>query len=99
MVHTEDPAEPLERCPDLWFSDCGLVIRAGRMHFRLSRDMLAARSPVFADMLAFTQPEDAETIEGCPVVSLDDSPEHLTVFFRALFDYEWAFPRSLQDRL
>ncbi|KAJ7079439.1 hypothetical protein B0H15DRAFT_914117 [Mycena belliarum] len=88
------PAEPLplQRCSDLWFSDCGLIIRAEHVLFRLSREMLAARSPVFADMLSFAQPDDAELLDGCPVVSLPDPPDELRVFFRALFDHEFFEP-------
>lgn len=88
MLDTPRSYEALERCADLWFSDCGLIVRAGNTLFRLSGQMLSARSPVFADMLSFPQPEDAEKIEGCPVVCLPDSPHDLSVFFRALFDHE-----------
>ncbi|KAJ7448988.1 hypothetical protein FB451DRAFT_1102918 [Mycena latifolia] len=92
MVHTPELADGFERCSDLWFSDCGLIIRAANLLFRLSREMLAARSPVFADMLSFPQPEDTETIDGCPVVSLPDAPDQLCAFFRALFDHEFFKP-------
>ncbi|KAJ7223492.1 hypothetical protein GGX14DRAFT_351947 [Mycena pura] len=81
-----------QRCPNLWFSDCGLVIRADKMLFRVSKDMLAARSPVFADMLSFPQPADVEMIEGCPVVSLPDAAQEVTVFLRAVFDPEFFKP-------
>ncbi|KAJ6531182.1 hypothetical protein B0H19DRAFT_911807, partial [Mycena capillaripes] len=80
------------RCPDLWFADCGLIVRAGNLLFRISREMLAARSPVFADMLAFTQPDDAEKIDGCPVVDLPDAAEEVAVFFRALFNHDFFEP-------
>ncbi|KAJ7685646.1 hypothetical protein DFH06DRAFT_1159044 [Mycena polygramma] len=81
-----------ERCPDLWFADCGLVVRAENVLFRVSGAMLAARSPVFADMLGFSQPDDAERIEGCPVVDLPDTAEDVKVFFKALFDYDFFQP-------
>jgi len=83
---------PAERCPDLWFSDCGLIVRVGNVLFRISREMLAARSPVFADMLAFTQPDDAETVDGCPIVVLHDAPEEVAVFFKALFNHDFFHP-------
>ncbi|KAJ7496159.1 hypothetical protein B0H11DRAFT_2189990, partial [Mycena galericulata] len=94
MIDTPPSRDSLERCTELWFSDCGLIIRAETMLFRLSGQMLSAHSPVFADMLAFPQPEedDSEQLEGCPVVSLPDSADHLRSFFRALFDYEYFKP-------
>ncbi|KAJ6616328.1 hypothetical protein B0H10DRAFT_1799704 [Mycena sp. CBHHK59/15] len=78
----------LARCVDLWFTDCGLVIQAGNMLYRISGEMLAAKSPVFADMLSFPQPEDPEQIDGCPVVFVPDSSLEMTVFLKALLDYE-----------
>ncbi|KAF7353993.1 hypothetical protein MVEN_01086000 [Mycena venus] len=48
--------------------------------------------PVFADMLAFPQPEDAETLDGCPVLHLDDSAADTMYFLKALFDYEFFAP-------
>ncbi len=74
------------RVEELWFSDGGLVVQAEQSLFRVSAGILAARSPVFQDMLSFTQPPDAQSIEGCPVVKLLDSAADVTCFFRAIFD-------------
>ncbi|KAJ7119184.1 hypothetical protein C8R44DRAFT_878683 [Mycena epipterygia] len=76
----------LNRVDELWFSDSGLVVQAENSLFRVSGAVLAARSPVFKDMLSFPQPPDSETIEGCPVVKLPDSAADITRFFRAIFD-------------
>ncbi|KAJ7160639.1 hypothetical protein C8R43DRAFT_1063871 [Mycena crocata] len=82
----------LKRCEDLWFGDCGLIVRAENTLLRVSREMLAARSPVFADMLSFSQPDDAEMIDGCPVVTLLDLSREVTVFFWALLNHEFFRP-------
>ncbi len=74
------------RVEELWFSDSGLVVQAEQSLFRVSGAVLAARSPVFKDMLSFTQPPDAETFAGCPLVRLSDSAADVTCFFRAIFD-------------
>jgi hypothetical protein len=74
------------RVEELWFSDSGLVVQAEQSLFRVSGAVLAARSPIFKDMLSFTQPPDAETIDGCPVVKLPDLAIDITCFFRAIFD-------------
>ncbi|KAJ6500870.1 hypothetical protein C8R45DRAFT_82677 [Mycena sanguinolenta] len=80
------------RVEELWFEDGGLVVQAGQSLFRVSRGVLAARSSVFKDMLVFTQPPDAETIDGCPVVRLPDSAEDVTCLFRAIFDSSFFEP-------
>ncbi|KAJ7232030.1 hypothetical protein B0H12DRAFT_203245 [Mycena haematopus] len=80
------------RVEELWFEDGGLVVQAEQSLFRVSRAILAARSSVFKDMVAFTQPPDAETIDGCPVVRLLDSADDVTCFFRAIFDSSFFEP-------
>ncbi|KAJ7753392.1 hypothetical protein DFH07DRAFT_513347 [Mycena maculata] len=80
------------RVESLWFSDGSLVLQAENSLFRVSGAVLAARSPVFKDMLAFPQPADAETIDGCPVVRLPDSATEVTHFLRALFDSSFFEP-------
>ncbi|KAF7359028.1 BTB domain-containing protein [Mycena sanguinolenta] len=80
------------RVEELWFADSGFVVQAGQSLFRVSGAVLAARSSVFKDMLAFTQPPDAETIDDCPVVKLLDSAEDVTCFFRAIFDSSFFEP-------
>ncbi|KAJ6550509.1 hypothetical protein B0H10DRAFT_2084607, partial [Mycena sp. CBHHK59/15] len=57
--------------------------------FRVYRGILAARSPVFRDMLALPQPDDAKMLDGCPVVHLSDSAADTMYFLKALFDYEF----------
>jgi hypothetical protein len=82
---------PIRRAEHLWFKDCGLVIRAGNVVFRVSGEILAAKSPVFRDMLQIPQPLDGETVDGCPVVCLPDDPLDTTAFLRAIFDSECVF--------
>ncbi|KAJ7132542.1 hypothetical protein C8R44DRAFT_774165 [Mycena epipterygia] len=77
---------------NLWFKDCGLVLRAGDLVFRVSGEILAAKSPVFRDMLQIPQPVTGETVDGCPVVHLPDDPTDTTVFLRAIFDSEFFEP-------
>ncbi|KAJ7184706.1 hypothetical protein C8R46DRAFT_983838 [Mycena filopes] len=85
-------ASSMERVDALWFPDGNIVLCAHGVLFRVFRGILAARSPVFADMLAFPQPEDAETLDGCPVLHLDDSAADAMYFLKALFDYEFFAP-------
>ncbi|KAJ7604131.1 hypothetical protein FB45DRAFT_939791 [Roridomyces roridus] len=80
------------RHPELWFDDGSIVIQAENTQFRVHRSILAARSPVFKDMLSFPQPLDAELVEGCPLVHLHDSAAELSVFLRAIFNSEFFMP-------
>ncbi|KAJ7132735.1 hypothetical protein C8R46DRAFT_818567, partial [Mycena filopes] len=82
----------LTRAEGLWFEDCGLIIQAETTLFRVSRDFLAMRSPVFGDMLALPTPKDAELMEGCPFVRLPDSAEDVTYFLKALIYSEFFEP-------
>lgn len=72
--------------PDPWFEDGNLILEAGETRFRISRGVLAARSPVFQEMLLFPQPPGEELVDGCPVVRLHDSPEDVGYFLKAIYD-------------
>ncbi|KAJ6548094.1 hypothetical protein DFH09DRAFT_989136 [Mycena vulgaris] len=84
----------LQRVQDLWFADGNLVIQAGNSQFRVYRGILAARSPVFQDMLSFPQPPDSELVEGLPLVNLPDAETEVIEFLKAIFipEYFAAFP-------
>ncbi|KAJ7689821.1 hypothetical protein B0H17DRAFT_1202070 [Mycena rosella] len=91
-VDTE-PSEP-HRVEELWFEDGNIVLQAGNSQFRVYRGILAARSPVFKDMLSFPQPPESELVEGCPLVRFPDAENEVTDFLKAIFtpDYFPAFP-------
>ncbi|KAK7028781.1 BTB domain-containing protein [Favolaschia claudopus] len=76
--------EDLTRADGLWFEDCGLIILAEKTIFRVSRDYLAAHSPIFKDMLALPAPREVDMMLDCPFVALPDSAADITVFLKAL---------------
>ncbi|KAJ7064278.1 hypothetical protein C8F01DRAFT_1022289 [Mycena amicta] len=82
------------RVQDLWFPDATLVFQAENTQYRVYAGLLAARSSVFADMLAFPQPADADcdTVDGCPLIVLPDEAHDVTCFFRAIFDSSFFIP-------
>ncbi|KAJ7290264.1 hypothetical protein C8J57DRAFT_1492991 [Mycena rebaudengoi] len=43
-------------------------------------------------MLSFPQPNEAETIEGCPIVHIPDSAAEVTVFLKTIFSSEFFEP-------
>ncbi|KAJ7490861.1 hypothetical protein FB451DRAFT_1022821 [Mycena latifolia] len=60
--------------------------------YSVYRGVLAARSPIFHDMLELTQPKEQETLQGCPVVRLPDAAAEVAVFLKALFDSSFFEP-------
>ncbi|KAJ6535567.1 hypothetical protein B0H19DRAFT_432915 [Mycena capillaripes] len=82
----------LMRADGLWFEDCGLIVRAEKTLFRISKHHLASHSPIFRDMLLLPQPPNAEMMDGCPLVHLPDSAEDVTFFLKALMFYDFFEP-------
>lgn len=74
----------LVRAEGLWFADGGLIIQAETTLFRVYREFLAVHSGVFRDMLSIPIPADTETMDGCPLVRLQDSAEDMAYFLKAL---------------
>ncbi|KAJ7435943.1 hypothetical protein FB451DRAFT_1153424 [Mycena latifolia] len=85
------PSTP-QRDPELWFEDGNLVLQAGNSQFRVYRGILAARSPIFQDMLSFPQPPDSEMVDGCPLVRLPDAENEVSEFLKAIFIPEYFLP-------
>ncbi|KAJ7169006.1 hypothetical protein C8R46DRAFT_243707 [Mycena filopes] len=90
------PANVRHWVEDLWFKDGTLVLFTEGCMFRVYGGLLAKQSSVFHNMLEFPQPDDAELIDGCPVVRVSDTDRDLSSFLSALFDYEsfGAFPAA-----
>ncbi|KAF7291775.1 BTB domain-containing protein [Mycena chlorophos] len=92
-------AHTLRQVDGLWFDLDGVILRAEDTVFRVSRSILAARSTVFCDMIAFPQPAavgaadaDSETLDGVPVVRIFDAPEDVEPFLRAIFNSNYFMP-------
>jgi hypothetical protein len=94
----ESPASPhvstskptFKRAPDLYFPDGNIILEAEMTHFRVFRGVMAARSPIFKDVLSLPQPKQdggEGKVDGCDVVHLaGDDPEDVACFLKALFD-------------
>ena len=81
---SEDAIDPV--LSDIWYDDGNVVLQAQNTQFKVYRGILAQSSPVFKDMFSFPQPplEDAQLVDGCPVVHLSDSAEEVRYILRAL---------------
>ncbi|RPD75421.1 hypothetical protein L226DRAFT_485561 [Lentinus tigrinus ALCF2SS1-7] len=87
--HDEDAPQPqgladLTRDKEFWLDDGSIVLITQKTAFKVYKGLLAAQSPVFADMVATATPDPEHSLEGCPVVHLSDSPEDMRHFLRAL---------------
>ncbi|KAJ6452660.1 hypothetical protein C8R45DRAFT_1223452 [Mycena sanguinolenta] len=79
----------LAREETLWFPDGTLILWAQNHLFRVFPGILAAKSPVFQDMLSFPQPQNGESYDGCLLVYLSDSAADATHFLKAIFHYDY----------
>ncbi|PIL34218.1 hypothetical protein GSI_03929 [Ganoderma sinense ZZ0214-1] len=84
-------ASPLEeyevptRHPDIYFEDGNLSIVAGRQYFIVHRGLLCRHSEVLRVRIESIKTNDERLLEGLAVLYLDDSPEDLAHFLRALY--------------
>jgi hypothetical protein len=86
MSTSETPATR-ERVEDLWFEDGNIILRAENSLFRIYSGLLAARSSVFRDMLAFPPPAEGNPMtDDCHIVTVYDSAKDVTVFLKAIID-------------
>ncbi|KAJ7634517.1 hypothetical protein FB45DRAFT_1141583 [Roridomyces roridus] len=71
----------------IWKPFGDIVLQVESTQFRVSRDVLATQSPVFADMFAVPQPPNEPTVEGCPVVTLSgDSAKDWELLLGVLYE-------------
>ncbi|KAF9562290.1 hypothetical protein CPC08DRAFT_742228 [Agrocybe pediades] len=87
------PQETPVPVDDLWFDDGNLILQAEKSLFKIYSGLLAARSSVFRDMLAFPPPAEGNaTLDGCPIVTVYDSAKDMNYFLKAVFDTSFFEP-------
>ncbi|KAJ7309304.1 hypothetical protein DFH08DRAFT_719256 [Mycena albidolilacea] len=72
----------------IWFSDGNIILEAANTSFRVYSQLVAAKSTVLADILAFPQ----YTLHEIPVVRLLDAAEDLKALLRAILDSNFFMP-------
>ena len=85
-----DPVEDIAHDEEFWFDDGSIILIAGSIAFKVYKGLLAAQSPVFADMLATVNPQASQTFEGCPVVRLADNYQDWMALLRWLGNPEYV---------
>ncbi|KIK52868.1 hypothetical protein GYMLUDRAFT_179637 [Collybiopsis luxurians FD-317 M1] len=85
---------PIVKNPNFWFSDGNIVLLASMFAFKIHRGQLQRHSEFFDGMFDIPQPSKQDTLEGCPLVEMQDSPDDLYHFLGALYDGLYlSFPR------
>ncbi|TCD62385.1 hypothetical protein EIP91_006967 [Steccherinum ochraceum] len=83
-----------KRHPDLWFSDGSVILKAEDGLFKVHMSILSRHSVFFRDMFSLPQPPQTsplslgqdEVMEGCPMVTLQDSADDVASLLIALYD-------------
>lgn len=66
-----------------------MLVASHKMAYRLHADVLARQSAVFNDMLNLDdipRPALEDTMDGCPIVHITDSPEDFDTFLSLVYD-------------
>ena len=79
-------SEPIQRAAGLWFDDGNHVIQAENYQFRIHRSILSARSPVLRRVFSEPVPKGTKSIEGCPVMHLQERGKYVKDFLMAIYD-------------
>ncbi|KAJ7270050.1 hypothetical protein B0H12DRAFT_1094182 [Mycena haematopus] len=80
---TEDA--PIQRS-DIWRSDGSVVLQAENVQFRVHWSVLALSSSFFRELQGLPQPADQPSVDGCPLVELQDSAVDVEYMLTALYD-------------
>lgn len=79
-----------EKHPSFWFKTGNFVLIANnKVAYRIHGDVLGRKSNVFNDLLDLDKvprPESEDTMDGCPVVHITDSPEDFNTFLGIVYD-------------
>ncbi|KAF4615852.1 hypothetical protein D9613_012381 [Agrocybe pediades] len=82
----------LTRSKDLWFDDGNVVLQAEKTQFRVHRSVLSLHSSVFRDMFSAPLLHGDSTVDGCPLVIVQDTSMDweniLSVLYRGYQMYE-----------
>ncbi|KAJ7782647.1 hypothetical protein B0H16DRAFT_1446950 [Mycena metata] len=80
---TEDA--PITRS-EIWYQDGSIVLQAQDTQFRVHFGVLSQQSTFFREMQGLPQPPDQPTVEGCPVVEMQDDVSDVMHLLTAVYD-------------
>ncbi|KAJ7188670.1 hypothetical protein C8R46DRAFT_1341366 [Mycena filopes] len=71
---------------EVWYKDGSVVLQTENTQFRVHFSVLALNSPFFRDLQDLPQPLEQPTVEGCPVIELQDACIDVKHLLNALYD-------------
>lgn len=71
--------------PEYWFDDGNVVVVAGNISYRVHAGILSRPSIVLRQLCAELRADSSQDIAGCPILTLDDSPEDMTALISNLY--------------
>lgn len=77
--------EPLTKDGEYWFQDGSVVLAVERHGFRVHQGVLSINSAFFAELFSIPQPKNQETVDGCPVVHMQDSLDEIRHLLRIVY--------------
>ena len=77
---------PFTPHPDLWYEDGNVILQAESTGFRLFKSVLARESSVMKEVIESHQ--GVQLFENCPVISLNDTAEDLTVLLECIIAFQ-----------
>ncbi|TCD63695.1 hypothetical protein EIP91_005100 [Steccherinum ochraceum] len=75
-----------KRSEAFWIRDGNVILVAEQVTFRVHQGVLGRKSVIFEDMFGVPQPENAEKLEGCPLVHVSDTAEDIEHLLSVLYD-------------
>jgi len=82
---TDEDGSPSVTRSELWLADGNLVIQAESTQFRVHRSILSMHSNILNDCFGIPQPEEQETVEGCPIIHVSDSAADMKCILSLLY--------------
>ncbi|KAK7057753.1 BTB domain-containing protein [Favolaschia claudopus] len=70
---------------EIWFSDGSVVLQVENIQFRVYWGVLTQQSSFFRTMQNLPQPPNQPSIDGCPVIELQDAVGDVEYLLRALY--------------
>lgn len=74
------------RHPDIYFEDGNVAILTGSHYSLVHQGLLSRHSNVLKSLLETVSVQNDKSIEGCPMLQLQDSPDDMAHFLKALYD-------------
>ncbi|KAF7370305.1 BTB domain-containing protein [Mycena sanguinolenta] len=83
---------------ETWLRDGNVVLQAANTQFRVHWSVLSLNSSVFRDIEGLPQPFGEPTVDGCPVVKVEDDPADVDYLLKALLHSVRTLTSSLVDQ-